>query len=47
MFHDVIDEVKDILSRLLKIGVITEDVATYAVTVDSKPTRFLHSHNGS
>ena len=39
MFHDVIEVVKDILSRLLEIGVITEDVATYAVTVDSKPAR--------
>ena len=36
----MIEEVKDILSRLLKIGIITEDVATYAVTVDSKPARF-------
>ena len=36
----MIEEVKDILSRLLKIGIITEDVATYAVSVDSKPARF-------
>ena len=36
----MIEEVKDFLSRLLKIGVITVDVATYAVTVDSKPARF-------
>ena len=31
---DVIEEVKDILSRLQKSGVITEDMATYAVSVD-------------
>ena len=37
---DVIEEVKDILSRLQKSGVITEDMATYAVPVDSKPARF-------
>ena len=36
---DVIEEVKDILSRLQKSGVITEDMATYAVPVDSKPAR--------
>ena len=36
----VIDEVNHILSRLQKIGVITEDMATYAVPVDSKPARF-------
>ena len=37
---DVIEEVKDIQSRLQKSGVITEDMATYAVPVDSKPARF-------
>ena len=37
---DVIEEVKEILSRLQKIGVITEDMATYAVPVDSKPARY-------
>ena len=37
---DVIEEVKDILSRLQKSGFITEDMATYAVPVDSKPARF-------
>ena len=37
---DVIEEVKDILSRLQKSGVITEDMAYYAVPVDSKPARF-------
>ena len=36
----VIEEIKDILSRLQKSGVITEDMATYAVPVDSKPARF-------
>ena len=40
VFFYVIEEVKDILSRLQKSGVITEDMATYAVPVDSKPTRF-------
>ena len=40
VFFDVIEEVKDILSRLQKSGVITEDMATYAVPVDSKPARF-------
>ena len=39
MFFDVIDEVKDIMSRLPKSGVITEEMATYAVPVDSKPSR--------
>ena len=37
---DVIEEVKDILSRLQKSGVITEDMAAYAAPVDSKPARF-------
>ena len=37
---DVIDEVKDILSRLQKSCVITEDMATYAVPVDSKLAHF-------
>ena len=37
---DLIEEVKDVLSRLQKCGVITEDIATYAVPVDSKPDRF-------
>ena len=32
---DVIEEVKDNLSRLQKSGVITVDIATYAVPVDS------------
>ena len=36
----VIEEVKDIMSRLQKSGVITEDMATYAVPVDSKPAHF-------
>ena len=36
----MIEEVKDILSRLQKSGVITEDMATYAVPIDSKPARF-------
>ena len=36
----MIEEVKDILSRLQKSGVITEDMATYAVPIDSKPVRF-------
>ena len=40
VFFDVIEEVKDILSRLQKSGVITEDMATYAVPVDSKLARF-------
>ena len=35
----VFEEVKDILSRLQKSGVITEDMATYAVPVNSKPAR--------
>ena len=40
VFFDVIEEVKVILSRLRSSGVITEDMATYAVPVDSKPARF-------
>ena len=40
MFLDVIEEVKDILSRHKKSGVITKDMATYAVPMDSKPARF-------
>ena len=40
MVFDVIEEVKNILSRLQKSGVITKDMATYAVPVDSKPARF-------
>ena len=36
---DVIEEVKDIMSRHQKSSVITEDMATYAVHVDSKPAR--------
>ena len=44
VFFDVIEEVNDILSRLQRSGVITEDMATYAVPVDSKPAlTFLHS----
>ena len=39
VFFDGIEEVKDILSRLQKSGVITEDMATYSVPVDSKPAR--------
>ena len=38
----VIEEVKDIMSRLHSNGAITEDMATYAVPVDSKPDRFYH-----
>ena len=34
VFIDVIEEVKDILSLLQKNGVITEDMANYAVPVD-------------
>ena len=40
VFFDVIEEVKDILSRLQMSGVITKNMATYAVPVDSKPARF-------
>ena len=40
VFIGVIEEVKDILSRLQKSGVITEHMAIYAVPVDSKPARF-------
>ena len=40
VFFDVIEEVKDILSRLQKSGVITVDIATYAVPVDSKAALF-------
>ena len=40
VFFDVIEEVIDIPSRLQKSGVITEDMATYAVPVDSKSARF-------
>ena len=40
VFFDVIKDVKDILSRLQKSGIITEDMATYGVPVDSKPARF-------
>ena len=39
VFSDVIVEAKDILSRLQKSGVITVDMATYALHVDSKPAR--------
>ena len=39
VFFDVIKEVKEILSRLQKSGVITEDMPTHAVPVDSKPAR--------
>ena len=37
---DVIKEVKGILTSLQKSGVITEDMATYAAPVDSKPALF-------
>ena len=40
MFFDVIEEVKDIISRLQRSGVIAEDMDTHAVPVDLKPTRF-------
>ena len=40
VFFDVIEEVKDMLSRLQKSGVITADMANYAVPVDLKPARF-------
>ena len=40
VFFCVIEEVKDILSRLQKSDVTTEDMATYAVPVDSKHARF-------
>ena len=36
---DVIEEVKDILSRLQKSDVIIEDIATYAVPVNPKSAR--------
>ena len=36
----MIEEVKDILSRCQKNGVITDDMATYAVPINSKPARF-------
>ena len=35
VFYDVNEEVKHILSRLRKSGVITVDMATYAAPVDS------------
>ena len=40
VFFDVIEEVKDSLSRLQRSGIITEEMATCAVPVDSKPARF-------
>ena len=40
VFLDVNEEIKDIQSLLQKSGVIIEDMATYAVPVDSKPIRF-------
>ena len=40
VFFDMIEVVKDMLSHLQRGGVITEDMATYAVPVDSKPARF-------
>ena len=40
VYFDVIEEVKDILSRLQKSGVITEDLATYSVPVDSTSASF-------
>ena len=40
VFFYVIEEVKDILSHLQRSGVITEDMATYVVPLDSKPARF-------
>ena len=39
VFFYVIEEVKNILSRLQRSGVIAEDMATYAAPVDSKPAR--------
>ena len=41
---DVIEEVKDILSRLQKSGVITEDMATYAVPVLPHHAAMLYCH---
>ena len=38
---DVIEEVNDILSLLQRSDVITEDMATYTVPVDSKPARIF------
>ena len=35
----MIEEVNDILSRIQRSGVFTEDMSTYAVHVNSKPTR--------
>ena len=40
VFIDVIEEVKNILSRLQKSGDLTEDMATYAVPANSKQARF-------
>ena len=40
VFFDVIEEAKDIQSRLQMSGVITEVMATYAVPVISKSVRF-------
>ena len=40
MLFDVVEEIKDILPRLQRSGVITEYMATYAVSLDSKPARF-------
>ena len=40
VFFNAIEEVKDIPSRLQKSGVITEDMASVAVPVDSKSSRF-------
>ena len=37
--NNVIEEVNDILSRIQRSGVFTEDMSTYAVPVNSKPTR--------
>ena len=47
VFFDVIEEVKDILSHLQRSGVITENMATYAVPVDSKTGTFLPSPKGA
>ena len=40
VFFDEIVEVNDILSCLERSGVITEDIASYAVPIDSKPAGF-------
>ena len=39
MFFDVVEEVKDIFSRLQRSGLITENIETNAAPVDSKSDR--------